>query len=301
LPELERLRGTTEDENYNEWFGRRYAMLPIGEEYFEITANDRRIKIPDNFRLNGIGVQGDQIAETLYFRINRYFDHMDLNNTNIYIQWKYIDEKGKEVDSGTCSDWVRDITSDPNYLIFGWVIKDDITANAGIIRFSVRFVQWDENKENIIYNLGTIEHQLTVNRTLMVEFNLAEIEQNIAETEYLMSTSIKPAHRSDLVNVEAPEYLLTLIDYITKNNGEKNENGHYQVDLIEIKDENNNIIKEYVFQIQAKSTDGGYINYEWYDLSNITNGKPTLLSGTQAKDAYIRVLTDEQIKNGEEI
>lgn len=277
-------------------------MLPVNEEYFQINANERRIKIPDNFKLHGIGVQGDQIAETLYFRVNRYFDHMDLNNTNIYIQWTYLDEKGIVVNSGTCADWVRDITSDPNYLIFGWVIKDDITENAGTIRFSIRFVQWDDKKENIIYSLGTLEHQLVVNKALRVDLNLAAIEQNIMETERLMSASIKPAYRSDLKKVDSPEYTLTLIDYILnqQNFVKKEENGtvYYQVDLLQSKDDS---IQEYPFQIQAKSIDGGNIAYEWYDLSKITNGAPTRLTGIQTNDVYVKVLTQEQIDNKEEI
>ena len=60
--------------------GRRYAILPLDEEHFEIDANSRAITVPASFRKNGIAVKGDQVAEIVYFRIARYFDFMDLNN-----------------------------------------------------------------------------------------------------------------------------------------------------------------------------------------------------------------------------
>ena len=95
--------------------------MPVQEEYFEIDANARTITIPEIFRKNGIGVAGDQVAETIYFKVNRYFDAMDLNNTQIYIQWK-----NSQGDEGISKEWVRDIETFDNFLIFGWVLGDGI-------------------------------------------------------------------------------------------------------------------------------------------------------------------------------
>lgn len=67
--------------------GRQYTMLPLDEECFKIHANERIIEVPDAFKKNGIAVQGDEVAEIIYFKIDRYFDFVDLNNTDIYIQW----------------------------------------------------------------------------------------------------------------------------------------------------------------------------------------------------------------------
>ncbi len=68
-------------------YGRTYTILPLDEEYFEINTNTRTIKVPEDFRKNGIAVQGDMGAETIYFKVPRYFDAMDLDHTDIYIQW----------------------------------------------------------------------------------------------------------------------------------------------------------------------------------------------------------------------
>ena len=269
-------------------------MLPVNEEYFQITANDRRVKVPDNFRLNGIGVKGDQIAETVYFRINRYFDYMDLNNTNIYIQWECIDDKGTK-HSGVSSDWVRDIQSDPDYLIFGWAITDEITAHNGQVKFSVRFVNWDESKENIVYSLGTIEQTITVNRSLDVELNLAEINLAIQELEQLVNSSVKPSYVVGTDKAGMPIFVLTLVDYIKEQenyydpNSAGNPTSYYAVDL-------DPDTKKYKFKIQALPSDGEYVEYEWYIMSN--NGiEYTKLTGNNVVDYYERVLTDEQIEN----
>jgi hypothetical protein len=64
-----------------------YLILPQGEEeeLFKIDANKRSITVPDSFKNNGIGVAGDEIAEILYFSIDRYFDTADLFDKEIFI------------------------------------------------------------------------------------------------------------------------------------------------------------------------------------------------------------------------
>jgi hypothetical protein len=50
--------------------------LPQDEELFEIDANKRKINVPASFS-GGASVVGDEIAETIYFSIDRYFDITD--------------------------------------------------------------------------------------------------------------------------------------------------------------------------------------------------------------------------------
>ena len=131
---IESLLGLTRPQNNK--YGRKYSILPLQEDYFEIDANARTIKVPEAFRKNGLGVQGDQTAETIYFKINRYFDAMDLYNTDIYIQWENANG-----DQGLAKEWVRDIETYDDYMVFGWVLGDLITKVPGTLKFSVRFVK----------------------------------------------------------------------------------------------------------------------------------------------------------------
>ena len=51
---------------------KKYLRLPLDEPLFAIDANSRKITVPDAFKSNGLSVQGDHLAETVYFVIDRY-------------------------------------------------------------------------------------------------------------------------------------------------------------------------------------------------------------------------------------
>jgi hypothetical protein len=64
--------------------GYKYIMLPLDEEAFEINLNTRTIAIPASFSACA-SVQSDQLAETIMFIADRYFDYMDLATTEIFV------------------------------------------------------------------------------------------------------------------------------------------------------------------------------------------------------------------------
>ena len=114
-----------------------FTKLPLDEPYFEIKANTRAITIPDEFKKNGVAVQGDDLAEVVYFMIDRYFDAVDLNNTEIYIEW----ETPKSKATGTVTKSV----SEP-YL----KVIDDETINIYLVNPKAPcFIRDDE--ENYTY------------------------------------------------------------------------------------------------------------------------------------------------------
>jgi hypothetical protein len=55
-------------------------------------------------------------AETIYFKVPRYFDAMDLDHTTIYIQWQYTNSQNGQPEQGISHEWVRDIESEDDYL-----------------------------------------------------------------------------------------------------------------------------------------------------------------------------------------
>lgn len=144
-----------------------FTKLPLDEAHFEINPNTRAITIPAEFKKNGIAVQGDDLAEVVYFMIDRFFDAMDLNNTEIYIEWETPKSKnGGGVKS--VSETYLKMIDDENYpgkLIFGWAISDAITKDSGTLKFAVRFIQRnDENK--IVYSFNTLTAQATIHPNL---------------------------------------------------------------------------------------------------------------------------------------
>lgn len=166
LPSL----GVTTLEEYYSWIktlgniDRKYTMLPLDEEHFEINTNTRAITVPTSFKKNGIAVQGDELAEIVYFKVDRYFDYIDLNNTNIFIQWEAPKNAEGKVVRGVSPEYVRDISSEPGKLIFGWAISEDITRTAGALKVSVRFFEYmnDDKKQGVEYSLSTLTSTVNI-------------------------------------------------------------------------------------------------------------------------------------------
>ena len=50
-------------------------LMPADEDIFMINANTREIAVPASVKKNGVGVFGDDGAEMLVLRIDRYFDN----------------------------------------------------------------------------------------------------------------------------------------------------------------------------------------------------------------------------------
>ena len=67
-----------------------YMMLPLDETTFAINANTRSISTPKIVTL-----QNDQIAETVVFTIDRFFDYMDLSETTCIVQYITADNKAR--------------------------------------------------------------------------------------------------------------------------------------------------------------------------------------------------------------
>lgn len=150
-----------------------YTVLPLDEGTFDIDLNTREISVPEHFAKNGISVQGDEIAEVVYFKVDRYFDTQDLahEDIKIYIQWKCAkqDENGTLIE-GVSVPWVVDLKTEPDHILFGWPISSKITAEAGEIQFAVRFFKFKDRK--ILYSLSTLTQKVKVQPSL--DFNIRE-------------------------------------------------------------------------------------------------------------------------------
>lgn len=217
----------------NEDYVYHYMRLPIDEELFVIDANARTISIPSAFKKNGIAVQGDDVAEDIYFSIDRYFDVVDFNNCEVFIQW--VTPKKEKV---VVRSKYRDIASDPGKLIFGCPISSAITKDSGNVNLSIQLVQYDEDGK-ISYSFNTL--------TISVKIN-ASIGINLAETD---------TYKLDDVGSR----LIDRIKFVEVVGGAKAAEPEFILDV------NNG--KEYdlpddeILTAQAISSDTGAITYIW--------------------------------------
>ena len=177
------------------------------EPFFEIDLNSRIISVPEVFKENGIGVIGDQRAETLWFVCASSFDGVSLTGPSAQIIIQYENALGKQ--------YLYEATSNAslienNKIKFAWLLDSFVTASSGNIIFNIRFIYKDNN--NIDRILNTQSQTLTINPSLEFDNELAIF--NINNYEY--DTSIIS---SDINNT------------ITQVNFDYNENNCYQIDL----------------------------------------------------------------------
>lgn len=144
-----------------------YLRLPADEELFEINANTRTISVPSNYKNHGIAVVGDTFAETLWFKIDRYYDLQDLSLANIKIYWE-LPSQSKEKNQGYSVPVFIDINSEARQLIFGWVIPDMLTKIAGDLKFTISFsvVSGEGENTKTDYEFNTLAQSVKINKTL---------------------------------------------------------------------------------------------------------------------------------------
>ena len=252
--------------------GKKYTILPLDEEVFDINANTRAINVPNSFKNNGISVQGDQIAEIVYFRIDRFFDATDLNEMDIYVQWE-----APNGDRGVSKEWVRDIESEPGKIIFGWPLSLDITQAHGTVKFSVRFYKIgvnDKNEPVITYSFSTLTASATIKPAL--DFSLLG-DLHVVDNSHLIAQRFTNSQVVGGQRAEVPLYFVNL------------ENKEY--DLAEN--------GKYTFAVHAYSTDGGLISYEWYEGNGQNaaeqNETVSLVSSVEYRVTNDTVVTDGKV------
>ena len=160
-----------------------FTILPATESTFNIDADKRSISIPDNFARYGVGVQGDEIAEILYFSIDRYFDAMDLADMDIIVQWKH--EKDEDHVSNLSATYKKSLTLQPGKIVFGWPITSEVTERSGNIKFSIRFYRRNEN--TLEYSFSTLTATIKIQSGLDFELDKSATDLAINKNSLIYS------------------------------------------------------------------------------------------------------------------
>lgn len=133
-------------------------IMPTSQKLYEVDLSTRTISGPET-----LSVQSDHYAETVYFIMDRYYDHMDLAQTNCVVQY---------VSNGESYIYAVpfcDITTYEGKMIIPWTISLSATKNSGNIKYFIKFYlleKGDNNKANIIYSLNTLPANSQILTTL---------------------------------------------------------------------------------------------------------------------------------------
>lgn len=138
----------------------KFTKLPLDEENFKIDLNTRTITVPDAFKKNGIGVRGDNVAEIVFFEVDRYYDATDLNEQDIIIEWVNADGQ-----KGYSRPYGKDVDLIPGKIVFGWPVSSKVTPKDGNVKFAVRFYKAEDTSgtSGITFSLSTLVQTVKVN------------------------------------------------------------------------------------------------------------------------------------------
>lgn len=108
-------------------------IVPSNKQLYTVNLETREIEAPEV-----LSIQSEHYAETVYFLVDRYYDSMDLAQTNCVIQ--YVTNGNSYVYAVPFCD----ITSYEDKMIIPWSISTSATKDAGTVKFFIRFYLIDE-------------------------------------------------------------------------------------------------------------------------------------------------------------
>lgn len=112
------------------------------EDMFYIDADNRDIYIPESFN-NSLGVLGDYNAETLVFRMSKYFDNQDLSTKQIYIVYINANNEGY---FHKCDVVEPEVVIGDDEFCFAWKLNWTVFKAPGKVHFNVKIF---DNVEDI--------------------------------------------------------------------------------------------------------------------------------------------------------
>lgn len=182
-------------------------IVPSNTQLYNVDLKTRTIDAPEN-----LSVKTEHYAETVYFLVDRFYDSMDLAQTNCVIQ--YVTSEGSYVYNVPFCDvttFVNGVTNDDGVvidpspkMIIPWSVSSSATKNAGTIKYLIRFYLIDENsvlddqgnptkpeEAQLSYSLSTLTAKSKILDTLPLE---------VVEEEYNIETGTKFLELVNVIN-----------------------------------------------------------------------------------------------------
>lgn len=163
-------------------------LLPTDEKIYEINLNDRTIQAPQF-----LSVEKDHRAETIYFKVDRFFDNMDLTNTICLVQ--YVNQNAINMDNVPTGGFAYavpyfdvDYFKDEDKILFPWMIGGPATAAAGPIDFAIKFYLLNKDGDSFIYELNTTPAQSQILHGM-------DVVDNDSENFIIPSTTVEQIYQ----------------------------------------------------------------------------------------------------------
>lgn len=190
-------------------------ILPKDTKIYNIDLDTREIEAPEV-----LSVQSDHYAETFYFLVDRYYDNMDLAQTNCIIQYVIGDQ------SYVYAVPYCDVTTFEGKILIPWIISASATQSGGTVKYFVRFYltkgsltedpETKESQAHFIYSLSTLPAKSTILKTLPQDSFIQEDDiLKLKFNEKEMDLSPQNEFQETLVTLGLPERYLEIVDVFT--------------------------------------------------------------------------------------
>ena len=181
-------------------------LLPKDETIYEVDLNTRTIQAPQF-----LSVEREHNAETIYFKVDRFFDGVDLAKHATCVFCFKNANPNKNRNGFVYPPPFIDITTfaDENKILIPWVIEGAATAYSGNVTFSIQFYQ----VEKLIEGMTEEEFKIIKGR------EPTELERAEATVRYVYNLNTIPSTSKVLYGIG--EVL-----------NENNENYNYDTDTV---------------------------------------------------------------------
>lgn len=163
---------------------KRATLLPKNEQIYNVDLNTRKITVP-----KFLSVKNDHQAETVYFKIDRYYENIDLTNTTCIIKYT---NAAKENYIYPVPFYDLENAIQENKIIIPWCIQGQATKYSGTIKFAICFYKVNEFHE-ISYTLNTLVAESEIlqgqneeefnlsNNSITLDNNMLELIQELEQ------------------------------------------------------------------------------------------------------------------------
>ena len=171
------------------------VLLPSDEKIYEIDMNSRKIEAPKY-----LSVELDHRAETIYFKVGRYYDNIDLANMTCVVQ--YINAKG-EGRVYPVPFYDVETYADENMMLFPWCIDGEATKASGNVTYSVRFYDIDESATYMRYNMSTLPSKSEVLHGISSKTDIDDSNDYLLSFKDQILAQLKKVSEYDLYWIDA--------------------------------------------------------------------------------------------------
>lgn len=127
------------------------------EIYNSMVDDDEEILITDrDVAIKNIGtiVKGDSNSQILTFKINRYYEGVDLSTKNINFIYSLLGQKNINYETAV------NVKVEDNSIVFCWLLSSNVTVSDGTIKALIQFSGEDELNKTYILKTKTFQFKI---------------------------------------------------------------------------------------------------------------------------------------------